>query len=623
MLILRGPLVEARYRTDSRQERLMGCKRIRMDTGATSYISDGIGVHAMENETSDYVVSLHIYSPPYKSAVIFSEETGRPLGESSLPVTAAQVPESAARMSSSSAAVEESLECKFVSVGTISPAGLDVGLLDWMCGHWQSTVLPALCDFVRVPNQSPLFDPDWQANGHLDRCVELVASWIAKQGLANSALEVLRVAGRTPLLVLDVGASDASLNSGPLSLVYCHVDKSPPMAEQWSPEHGPYMPHVRDGFLFGRGGADSGFAVFAAVSAIKALQLSGSSHGRICVVVDAGKKSNLDDLAHYIDGPLAPRLVRLGLVVALMSNCGDYKRLWLTSSLRGMANFDLTVAVLKQAVHSGYSGLVPSTFRIARALLSRLEDESTGRMIDDFHAAIPLARAAQASACAAVLGSAGLFADLPWVAGAGPLISANKAPDVHATDGLSAQARSECFEDESVVAELLLDRTWRPALSVTGAAGLPAADVAGNVLLPSTALRVSIRTPPTASAAGALQRATQLLTSDVPHGAHVAITNGHANSGWSAAIEPISLFECLSSASREFFDGHEAMFMGGLNSIPAANVFAERYPGVHFVVTGVLGPQSNSHGPNEALNIDYAIRLNCALAVILASVRQA
>jgi acetylornithine deacetylase/succinyl-diaminopimelate desuccinylase-like protein len=451
--------------------------------------------------------------------------------------------------------------------------------------RWQERVLPALEAYVAIPNQSPDYDRDWQRNGHMDRAVALIADWIRAQEVPDLTLDIVRAQRRTPLVLVEVTGA-----GGDPVLLYGHLDKQPPM-DGWREGLGAWTPVVRDGRLYGRGGADDGYAAFAAVTALAALAREGIPHRRCVLLIEASEESGSPDLPHHV-ATLAARIGTPSLVVCLDSGCGDWDRLWMTTSLRGLVTGTLEVSTLREGVHSGSaSGIVPSSFRVLRQLLDRLEDPHTGCVLPpEFQAPVPAARMAEAVETAAVLGAA-VHADFPFRAGARPV-----AADV---------------------VELLLNRTWRPQLEITGAAGLPPADAAGNVLRATTAVRLSLRLPPTVDPAAAMTALGHLLEHDPPYGATVRFTPGQCARGWDAPPIAPWLAASVDSASRAFF-GREACCMGEGGTIPFMAMLGEQFPAAQFVITGVLGPGSNAHGPNEFLDLETARRLTGAVAHVLA-----
>ncbi|MDX2170734.1 MAG: M20 family metallopeptidase [Deltaproteobacteria bacterium] len=456
---------------------------------------------------------------------------------------------------------------------------------DLIQAAWSERILPALHDYIRIPNQSPAFDRDWEAHGHMQRAVQLVADWVRAQAVPGLHLEVIQLPGRTPLLWMDMpGSGDDTV------LLYGHLDKQPPM-EGWSDGLGPWSPVLRDGKLYGRGGADDGYAAFACVAALQALAQQRVAHARCVVLIEACEESGSYDLPAYIEA-LADRIGTPSLVVCLDSGCGNYEQLWVTTSLRGLVGGALTVTVLDEGVHSGAaSGVVPSSFRIARQLLSRVEDERTGEILPPaLHVPIPAERRAQADAAAAVLGDA-IAGSFPFAAGTQP-VSADPA-------------------------EQLLNRTWRPQLAVVGAAGLPEPGHAGNVLRPRTTLKLSLRLPPTLDAAVATRALRETLTSDPPYGAQVRFDAEQGTSGWNAPPLAPWLADSVARASRDAF-GRDACFQGEGGTIPFMAMLGERFPAAQFVITGVLGPRSNAHGPNEFLHVATAARLTACVAQVLA-----
>jgi acetylornithine deacetylase/succinyl-diaminopimelate desuccinylase-like protein len=456
--------------------------------------------------------------------------------------------------------------------------------------QWDTEIVPLLIDYVRIPAKSPHFDPAWEANGHIENVIALAERWARKQPVRGLAVEIVRLQGRTPVLVFEVPASQANANAGTV-LLYGHLDKQPEMTG-WREGFGPWIPVIEDGKLYGRGSADDGYAIFAALSAIGALDAEGAPHSRCVGIIETCEESGSYDLPAYLE-MLAPRLGRVDFVVGLDSGCGDYERLWVTTSLRGLAAGTLTVDVLDEGVHSGdASGIVPSSFRIARHLLDRLEESATGWILpSSFHAQIPVERAEQAGAAAAIMGDV-VFRKYPFAGGTMPMIGER--------------------------AEAILNRTWRPALSVVGADGLPSIANAGNVLRPRTSLKLSLRLPPTIDGHRATQDLKALLEGDPPHGATVRFETDQGATGWTAPATAPWLAHALETASQTHYR-KAATAMGEGGTIPFMAMLGRQFPEAQFLITGVLGPQSNAHGPNEFLHVPYAKKLTACVAEVLAA----
>ena len=455
---------------------------------------------------------------------------------------------------------------------------------------WDDAIVPRLVDYIRIPNKSPMFDANWASHGYMDDAVRLMESWARAQPIAGMHVEVVRLEGRTPLILLDIPASEGSASGDDCVLLYGHLDKQPEMTG-WADGLGPWQPVIRGDKLFGRGGADDGYAIFGSLGAIMALQEQKLPHARCVILIEACEESGSYDLPYYVDH-LAERIGKPSLVVCLDSGCGNYEQLWCTTSLRGMAGGNLIVKVLEEGVHSGdASGIVPSSFRILRELLSRLEDETTGRIkVDALFAPIPEQRLVQARKVADVMGTA-VYDKFPLLSGMTPM-----------SDDLT---------------ELVLNRTWRPALSVTGADGMPPLDNAGNVLRPHTAVKLSLRLPPTldGDTAGAILQ--KLLVENPPYGAHVSFKLEKSSTGWNAPPMSDWLHHAIDHASQDFF-GKPAVFMGEGGTIPFMGMLGEKFPGAQFMITGVLGPHSNAHGPNEFLHIPTGKRVTACVARVLA-----
>lgn len=457
-------------------------------------------------------------------------------------------------------------------------------LAAWLDRLWEDEIVPELVDYIRIPNRSPLFDPEWESRGHMARAFAHAERWCRARRLPGLRVELLQPAGRTPLLYIEVPGSAEGT-----TLLYGHLDKQPEMVG-WREDLGPWTP-VREGDrLYGRGGADDGYAVYASLAAIEALQRQGCSHPRCVILIEGCEESGSVDLPYYIE-LLAERMGPVELVVCLDSGAGDYERLWSTTSLRGMVSGDLTVEVASEGFHSGdASGILPSSFRVLRQVLDRIEDSATGRIrLASFHVEIPEQRIEQARVAARVLG-AGVAGKYPFLEGVRPMVA------------------------DPV--EMLLNRTWRPTLSVTGAGGLPGLAEAGNVLRPWTALKLSFRLPPTADWRVAGEELQKLLAHDPPCGARVRFRADKGANGWAAPPLAPWLEERLDAASRTHF-GHAPVYLGEGGSIPFMGMLGERFPAAQFLITGVLGPKSNAHGPNEFLHIAFAKKLTACVAEVL------
>jgi acetylornithine deacetylase/succinyl-diaminopimelate desuccinylase-like protein len=457
-----------------------------------------------------------------------------------------------------------------------------------VAGSWADQVLPSLAGLVEIPALSPDFDASWQASGYLRAAVDHVRDWIGSRDLPGARCEVVELAGRSPLLLVDVPATAGAIDRGTV-LLYGHLDKQPPVGG-WSQGLGPWQPVLRDGRLYGRGAVDDGYSGYAATTALEAVGAAGGEHARAILLLETGEESGSPDLPAYL-GHLAGRLGEVTLVVCLDGGGGDYERLWLTNSLRGLVQATVTVHVLQAPQHSGLaSGIVPSSFRIMRQLLDRLEDSASGQVrLGEMTVPIPAERRADAEAIAAA--SPGAMQRLyPLVEGMRPA------------------------SDSDV--ELILNNTWRPTLSVIGAAGLPEPAIAGNVLRSSTTLTLSFRVPPMADAKAALAELEMALTTDVPYGAEVELTDLKAENGWSAPPVAPWLAAALDQVGERVF-GRRCGSIGVGGSVPFMELLGRLYPQAQFVVTGALGTDSNMHVPDEWLNIGFAIQVTEAVAHIL------
>lgn len=466
---------------------------------------------------------------------------------------------------------------------------------------WDERIVPALKTYIEVPAKSPMFDAQWQTHGFIDRVVRDAAAWVESRRVSGLKLELIRLEGRTPVLFFDVPATAA--DSRDTVLMYGHLDKQPEF-NGWRSDLGPWTPRLDGQLLYGRGGADDGYAVYAAITAIEALDAQRIPRPRCVGLIESCEESGSPDLPAYLDA-LQSKLGNVVLVVCLDSGAGNYDQLWLTTSLRGMVSGVLKVEVLSEGVHSGdASGLVPSSFRVLRQVLDRLEDSSTGRLLpESFHCEVPPERVAQARAAAAVLG-AEVWRRFPWACGA--------------DGGATLPTTTEPVQ-------ALLNRTWRPALSVTGVDGLPELGSAGNVLRPYTAFKLSLRLPPLVSGHEAAQQLKALLEDNAPYNARVTFhpdgrAGAYGATGWNAPSLSPWLETALNEASLAHY-GAPLGYIGQGGTIPLMSMLAQGFPRAQMMVCGVLGPKSNAHGPNEFLHLPYAKRLTAAVAQVMAACR--
>ena len=459
---------------------------------------------------------------------------------------------------------------------------------DFIDEMWMDSIVPELVEYIKIPNKSPHFDADWFEHGYMEDAVQQIFKWCKAQDVKGMTLDIVRLEGRTPLIFMEIPAQ-GDADPDDTILMYGHLDKQPEMTG-WADGLGPWIPVIKDGKLYGRGGADDGYAAYSSLTAIMAVQRQDLPHARIVVIIEACEESGSYDLPFYIDH-LKEQIGTPSLVICLDSGAGNYEQLWLTVSLRGMAAGTLRADVLNEGVHSGYaSGVVPSSFRVLRQLMSRLEDETTGKVLPDYlYAPIPEQRLQQTTAMAEALGD-DIWQAYPFVEGVEPMAENN--------------------------VERILNRTWRPALSYTGISGIPELASAGNVLRPYTAMKISMRLPATVDGEVASQALKETLEANPPSNAKVSFETDQAASGWNAPEIAPWLHESLEKGSQNSY-GRGVMYMGEGGTIPFMAMLGDFFPQAQFMITGVLGPQSNAHGPNEFLHIPFARKLTTCVSQVI------
>lgn len=452
--------------------------------------------------------------------------------------------------------------------------------------QWDNDIIPQLENYIRIPCQSPLFDKNWKANGHIDQAMQLLKAWCEKQPIKNKKIEWLQIENRTPVLFIDIpGDSEKTI------LLYGHMDKQPEMTG-WHDGLTAWTPVIKAGKLYGRGGADDGYAAFCALSAISYLQSLNIPHARCVLLIEASEESGSCDLPPYLT-LLEKKLGTPDLVICLDSESGNYDQLWGTTSLRGLIGGSLHIDTLHNGIHSGYgSGVAPSVFHVLRQLLDRIEDPHNGKIqIQDLFVTIPESRLQQIKETAKTLGH-DFITGVPFLENVQPL----------------------CHDTE----ELILNRTWRPALSIVGIDGVPATAQGGNVTLPSLTVKLSVRIPPTCDMKKASDALKDILEKNPPFDAKVHYeTEDHAG-GWQSPELAKWLSHASDEASQLFF-GKNTAYLGIGGTIPFMGMLSQKFPSAQFLITGVLGPQSNAHGPNEFLHIDYVKKITGCVASVIAA----
>ena len=455
---------------------------------------------------------------------------------------------------------------------------------------WEESILPSLSEFIEIHALSPMFEPNWDELGELQATLDLFCSWLDNQGLQGMSYNVHRIANHSPVLLVTIEGT----GSGEV-LFYSHLDKQPSRPHLWSEGLHPLKAVRREPFLYGRGSVDDGYGGYLCVTAIRLLQEAGIPHPKATFLIETCEESGSYDLPPYLD-ELTENLGNPDLVVVLDSGGPSYEHIWVTEALRGLVAGNLSVKVSHEGVHSGMSGgAIPSSFRIQRMLLDRIENSQTGEvLIPEMHVEISDNIMQQATALAEVLGDE-LWSSLPTV------------------ETLESQSKD--------VSEMLLDINWRPALSVIGADGIPSVQSAGNVLRTNTDLKISFRIPPGVNAEEVQDVVKQILEANPPYGAEVTYNPTEPADGFHAPPLHEGIASALESASLHL-TGKPPMstWIGG--TIPFMAMIQNKYPNACFLCTGSSGPGNNAHGPDEKLHIPHSKRVNVALAAAIAALSE-
>ena len=424
----------------------------------------------------------------------------------------------------------------------------------------------------------------------MQAAAELLLDATPRIPVKDAESKIFKLPGRTPVILIDIPATHGCVGN---VLCYGHYDKQPEFTG-WEEGLGPWTPVIRDNRLYGRGGADDGYAIFATLAAISALDDQDIGHPRCCVLIEGCEESGSFDLPFYID-ELRDFIGKPDLLICLDAECGNYDQLWLTTSLRGLVSGTLQVDVLTEGIHSGAAGgVVPSSFRVLRAQLEKIEDARTGRLTDALHGPIPPNIATEAASAAETLGPT-VIERYPW--------------------------HDQTRPDSNDISELIIRNTWKPSLATVGLGGAPDPTDAGNTLRPNTSAKLVFRLPPNVDSARAADAVVDALESDPPSNASVTFEVDAAETGWFAKPLTPSLTDSLDRASQAFF-GKPLRQIGCGGTIPFLGMLEQKFPDCQFVVPGVLGPHSNAHGPNEFLHIATGKNVTACMAAVIGDAGQ-
>lgn len=450
--------------------------------------------------------------------------------------------------------------------------------------EWDKTIVPCMSEYIGIHNQSPEYDPEFYTNGLCEKAFDVLIDWMKGQNVKGLTYEYIQEKGRTPFLIAEIAATEPTQGT---VLMYGHMDKQPPLYP-WAEGLDPYKAVMRDGKLYGRGGADDGYAICASITSVTALQRNGVGHGRVVITIEAGEESGSPDLEYYMER-FKEKIGDVALMICLDSGSMNYDQVWLTTSLRGLAGGILRVSTVSEGMHSGIAGgVVPDSFRVVRELLDRVEDAKTGVInIPEAYCEIP-------DYCVASLE---LMKTVPF-------------KEQFATlPGVSTEPGDNV--------ELAIRNFWRPCLTITGA-NLPNPKVAGNVIRTETSVKLSMRLPPLADSATVNKALSKILLANPPYGAKVTFEGEDTGNGCATPQLLPWLEKALEEGSRHAF-GKPFASQGMGGAIPFIAMLINTYPKAQFVVTGVLGPKSNAHGPNEFLHVPYAKGVTTAVCHLVAS----
>jgi acetylornithine deacetylase/succinyl-diaminopimelate desuccinylase-like protein len=461
-------------------------------------------------------------------------------------------------------------------------AALEFARAAWSPG---GSALEGLSAVIRIPNITSDYDPTFLTNGLVHTAISTARDWIISQGIPGATVRLFDAPGTYPVLLVDVPADRSDVTTA----VYGHIDKMPHLdASGWSAGLSATDPVVRDGHLYGRGTADDCYSWYLAITSLKFLISAGLPRSRVLIFIESCEESGEDEFRDFLRD-IAPTLPRLDRVFILDGSRGDLGTAWFCTSLRGIVTANLDVRHLARPCHSGMAtGIVPSTFRIARGLLDRVEDAATGEIHLPAARVAPPESAAETARAVAERLAGKLAIDL--------------IPGAQLIEG--------------GIERRLIANWWEAGLSITGADGLPPIAKAGNVLRERTALRLSLRIPPTAERFECGRQLKETLETDPPYGAKVVCEILSCCPGWSTRELSNKTKETIAKATQAVFR-QPPIYFGAGSSVPISGAFQEFWPDAEVTVTGVAGDESYCHGFDENINLEYAAKWTAMFAGIL------
>ena len=450
-------------------------------------------------------------------------------------------------------------------------------------------VLPTFMNYVRIPNTTPSSDPNWKQTGNLLKAAELIVTWIKSLNLKDAKVYLLQDGDHTPFIFTDIAATRK--NDDRTILFYSHFDKMP-ATTGWDEGKGATKPVIENGRLYGRGTADDGYASFSVFTAVKCCQDHGVPLPRICITIEGCEESGEEDLRYYFL-KLKPIFGNVALFVCMDAGCEDYKRLWVTTTLRGTVQAKVTVNTLSLDLNANLtSGVVPDNYLIMRTIIDALQNEKGEILVPELNLPedlIPPERVEQCKKVAEIKGEQ----------------YKKDVPLYEETEAL-----------QSDIYQLVLNKCWRPCLTVIGADGIPKFEDSGNVMKPNLSFQISFRLPPHVDCEKAKEAIDKKIKESIPFNANVQVDIPFCSNGWDLNTFSKRIENTLNNGSKSFF-GNELCYRGEGGSIPFVEFFQEHFPKADLANLGIAGMDCNEHGPNESLDLDACKKFIMTLAYLM------
>ena len=455
---------------------------------------------------------------------------------------------------------------------------------------FNTTTLPNLMNFIRIPNTSPEFDPDWDKNNLLLKASKLIITFIKTLQLKNTEITLLKDENHTPFILTETKSSKEKEKN--TILFYAHIDKQP-NCEGWDKGKSATNPIIENGRLYGRGSIDDGYAIYSILTAIKYCQDNNLFTNRIICIFECSEESSSDDLNYYFDKLIPFFGNDISLFCCVDLTCLDYKKMWIVNCIRGVMDFDVKIYTLNNDIYSNFTkGVFPDNFMIFRKLCDLLRNEKGEFLIPELIISedkIPKDRKKE-------------------------LEEASKEIGIDFIKVLPLYNNTKPMKDD--IYKLLLNNIWKVSMIIKGIDGIPDKKYEGNILSKGLKARIQMRIPPLLNGKKAFEAIKKKFIENTPFNSKVEVEMIGIDDGWNDKNFSERSKNVFNYVSKIGF-GNDVGFKFDGGSVPFIQYFENKYPKSQIANLGIRGYECNEHGPNESIDLDACKKFIAALVILM------